>query len=101
MAISGVGTCAASVVAVEAKAMCPAIVHVKPIVSDDGLHARRCCWHGECWSWLVHTIWWWSGHLCCFEKCHMCTVESCLASGEFAQVFLVFSGEVLTKLNEC
>jgi len=102
VAISRVGTCSASVVAVEAKAMHPTIVHVEPIVGDNGPCASRCHWHGEHWSWLVCNVWQWHGHLHCFEKCHMCTVESCLASGEFAQAaFLVFSGKMLTELSEC
>ncbi len=41
VAITWVGTCAASVIAVETKAMCPAVVHVEPVIGDNGLHTCR------------------------------------------------------------
>jgi len=47
--ISWVGTGATSVIVVEAKAVCPAIVHVEPIVAYDGPHAGG--WHLSIGHW--------------------------------------------------
>ncbi len=50
VAFSRVGTGGTCVVAVETKAMGPAIVHVKPIISDNGPGVGGCGWNrcGQC-----------------------------------------------------
>jgi len=99
MTIHWIGAGATCVIAIESKAMCPAIVHVETIVGDDGPHAGRDGLSSGHWTWLGCSLWRWSGHGQCFDKCHMGSVETCLAGGEFVQVFFVVAGEMLTTFD--
>jgi len=45
MAVCWIGAGVTGMVMVETKAMCPAVVHIEPIICDDGS-----CTGGVCWS---------------------------------------------------
>jgi len=93
-----VGTSATGVIAIESKAMCPAVIHVEAIVGYD----RTCSCRdiGECsghWRGMRHLlVIGQSLNVCCIGA-----MKSCLACGELVQAFFVFGGEVLPKLNKC
>jgi len=91
------GTSATGVIAIESKAVHPAVIYVETIIGYD----RTCSCRdiGEC-----------SGHWCRMQhwlvigqplnvRC-IGTMNSCLACGELVQAFFVCDGEVLSKLNE-
>jgi len=90
MPFSQVGTHAAGVIVIESKAMYPTVIHVESIIGYDGTCSCRdtgeCSGHGcgrWCWGVIGRSL-----NVCCIG-----TMKACLACGELAQAFFVFSGE--------
>jgi len=98
MPLCRVGTGATCVVAVEAEAMCPTVVHVETIVGEDRSRASGLHWSiGRRSRWLGRGGY---RHDWRFDKRCMGAVEANLARGELAHPLFVFTCEVFTKFDE-
>jgi len=104
MYIAGVGASGTGVSTVEPQSVSPTIKHGDTIVHHDmlaGVVGDNWMSNG-CMGAVTSADGWW-GRRCCncgIADCQVCDVVSELGSGEFANAFLVFGGEVLAKLHE-
>jgi len=94
--VGWVGACGAGVGFVEAKSMCPAVVHGDAIIGGDG------CWGGSLGGSggrCGFAVWRWSQFVA-QNGDSIGPVEPSLAGCEFADAFLVFSSEENMELGE-